>query len=194
LGLKRQRRQATFMSAELTLVFELSAFAVAATLAGYAILKLDVRPLLAGVILAGTAWMLAGLLAETDEAFTRLDVATLRLRLVDAASGESLSGAMVAVIAPDDTGELVAWRLPATRDEANDGMLVVSLFVQRELRGPLWRQARHPAECTSVVDEQIEIRVPGYRPWQGSLKRLLPARWPNSVDEPPTVIEMAVGR
>lgn len=180
------------MSAELTLAIELSAFAVAASLAGYGIYKLDVQPLLAGGLLAGAAWMLAGLLAESDEAFTRLDVVAVRLRLVDAVSGQSLNGATVAVIAPDDTGKLVAWRLPATRDKADASVLVVSLFVQRELRGSLWRQARYPEECSSVVDQQIEIGLPGYRSWQGSLKQLL-TETSTSVDAtkgPPIVIEM----
>lgn len=174
------------MSADITLICELAAFAIAAVLAVYAILKLDVRPLLAGGVLAASAWVLAGCVTEAQQPFERLTVLTLRLRPVDVVTGERVSGVTVDVIAPDDSGKAVRWRLPATPEGADNVVLTVSLFIQQEIRGSLWEQYWHPAACTRVGDQQIEIRAPGYQPWRGTLKQLLP----EAADEPPTVIKL----
>lgn len=178
------------MSDALILTCEAAAFAFAATLVVYAIVKLDERPMLAGAALAALAWLMAGCLSQPPEPYQRLGLITLRLQPLDAVTDESVSGAIVAVIAPGETGELVAWRLPVKPDAVDRGILTVPLFVQREIHGSPWEQFRRSAECVRTADQQIEISAPGYRPWRGSLTELLPEGGREAADEAAIVINL----
>lgn len=178
------------MSDALTLSFELAAFGIAALLAVYAIWKLDIRPMLAGAALAASAWTLAGCISEPRQPYQRLGLITLRLRPIDALTGERLNGLTVDVIAPDDTGELASWRQPVTANHADKSLVDLSLIIEQEIQGSPWQQFWRPADCIGMNDQQIEFSAPGHQPWRGSLKELLGNRWPMAADEPPLNIEL----
>jgi hypothetical protein len=178
------------MSDALTLSLELAALTAAAALVVYAVVKLDVRPLLAGGALAISAWMLAGWFSEAPRPYTRPGLRNLRLRPVDAVSGESVRGLTANVLAPDDTGQIAAWRLPAVADENDGAIATITLFVQEEISGSSWAQARRPADCIRIDDQRLEIAAPGYEPWRGGLKQLLSEREPADAGDNPIVIEL----
>lgn len=170
----------------LILGLELAAYTVAAGLAAYAIVKLEVRPLLMGGVLAAAAWMIAGCVSRPQEPYQRQVLVMLRLRPVERASGEGVPGVNVAAIAPDDAGEDVFWRLPVTVDAADKSVVRVAVIVEEEISGSPWEQFWRAAQCVRVLDQQLVITAAGYRPWRGRLTELLP----QGVEPSPVVIEL----
>lgn len=170
----------------LTLSLELAAIALAAALVARAIFTLESRPLLAGGALAVMAWMIAGWMGQTPKPYERLQAVSLRLRPVDAATGDMIGSASVAAFAPNAAGEHAAWRLPTSIDAADKSVMNVSVFFQQEVGGSAWEQFWRAAQCIRAVDQQLEISAPGYRPWRGGLNELLSA----AADKQPLVIEL----
>lgn len=170
----------------LILSLEVAAYTIAAGLAAYAIVKLDVRPLWMGGVLAAAAWMFAGSVSRPQEPYQRQGLVTLRLRPVDEATGEGVPEISAAAIAPDDAGEDVFWRLPVAVDAADKSVVRVAVIVQEEINGSPWEQFWRAAQCVRVLDQQLMITAAGHRPWRGRLMELLP----EGVDPSPVVIEL----
>ncbi|HWB11084.1 MAG TPA: hypothetical protein VG826_17785 [Pirellulales bacterium] len=180
------------MSADLWAVVEFVGFVGAASLFACGVWKLDMRLLAAGALLAGLVWFGLGC-TNTDE-WTSHEVVTLRLRPVDATSGEMVADAVIKSVDRSQPGTWASFRLPAGRDAPPDGsaaFLAVSLVVELRVQGSLVEQYHEPAICTEVTDEVLQITAPGYRPWRGTLLQLLPKGWPiASLDNSPIVIEL----
>jgi hypothetical protein len=165
---------------------------VAASLLVCGVWKLDVRLLAGGAVLAGALWL--GLGCTNPDEWLSHEVVTLRLRPVDAVSGEMVADAVVNAGEPPGRERSAAGRLPARPDARPDGSaaaLAVSLVVELRVKGSLVEQYQQPAACSEATDQLLEITAPGYRPWRGRLARLLPEGWPIARPaEAPILIEL----
>lgn len=178
------------MPSDLWLVFGFLGFAVAASLVAFGVWKLDMRLLAAGAVIAGFSWLSVAF--TTPDEWASRQFVTLRLRPVDAIRREMISSAVVNGIEPTEAGPATCRlpvRLEAGPDE-NVQALAVSLVVEMRLHGSLLEQYREPAAHTHVIEQILEVRAPGYRPWRGTLTKLLPRGWPIETAASPTLIEM----
>jgi hypothetical protein len=179
------------MPADFWAVVEFLGFVVAAALFVFGVWKLDVRLLAAGAVLAGIAWL--GIALTTADEWSRPELITLRLRPMDAFSGEVVADAVVHAIERSDTGSSATCRLPVRLQEPSDQSgpdMAVSLVVELQIRGSLVEQHNDPMAHARIVDEALEITAPGYRPWRGTVTELLPSGRPRVQMERPIAIEL----
>jgi hypothetical protein len=177
------------------LAIESVGFLIALALVVYGVAKLDIRLMATGGVVAGTVWLLAAWSSYYEKAESeRRDCKTLHIRVVDQATSTAVRGARIQVVALDDTGQEIHYRLPATTGNAADGTpsdtITVSLFVNYQVRGSLIDQFRHADSCLVLDDQMIEVVAPSYSPWRGSLKQLLSDDRQSAAAETPIVIEM----
>jgi hypothetical protein len=167
-------------------------FVVAIALVVIGIWKLDMRLVMAGGFFAGAVWLAIGWTTPLPARWPQDHLVTLRLRPVDAATGEFLAGTDCEQIETRSSPPRT-YRLPHKSDDDSREdaakVIAVSMVIELNLTDSLREQLQQPEAHVEIVNESLQVTAPGYRPWHGDLKDLLPPSWTASAptDEPITI-------